>query len=87
MIYYGFHNSILIVQFKRIIINFISIIDLQIVQCLSHTLFEKGTIPHFIWMQWASAANLKGPSLDPKQDSQILLLPSRSRVNVLILGV
>ena len=31
MIYYGFHNSKLIAQFKRIIINFISIISLQIV--------------------------------------------------------
>ena len=64
MIYYGFRNSIFqkdfkiskFVQFKRII----SIIDLQIAQCLSHTLFEKSTIPHFIWIQWASAANLKG---------------------------
>ena len=41
MIYYGFHNSILFVQFKRIIIDFISIVALQIVQCLFHTLFEK----------------------------------------------
>ena len=31
MIYYGFHNNKLIAQFKRIIINFISIISLQIV--------------------------------------------------------
>ena len=59
-IYYEFHNSILIVQFERIIINFISIISLQIVQCLSHTLFENGTIPHFIWIWWANATNLKG---------------------------
>ena len=33
MMYYGINNSISIVQFKRIIINFISIIDLQILQC------------------------------------------------------
>ena len=37
MIYYGLYNSVLIVQFKRIIINFITMIGLQIVQCLSHT--------------------------------------------------
>ena len=34
MIYYWFYNSILIAQFKKIIINFIGIICLQIVQCL-----------------------------------------------------
>ena len=51
MIYYRFQKSILIVQFKRIVINFISIIGLQIVKCISHTLFEKGTIPHFIWIR------------------------------------
>ena len=33
MMYYGINNSISIVQFKKIIINFISIIDLQILQC------------------------------------------------------
>ena len=60
MIYYRFQKSILIVQFKRIIINFISIIGLQIVKCISHTLFEKGTIPHFIWIRWTNAANLIG---------------------------
>ena len=60
MIYYGFHNSTLIVQFKKIIINFISIIGLQIVQCLSRTLLEKSIIPHFIWIRWAVATNLKG---------------------------
>ena len=58
VIYYQFHNRILFVKLKRIIISFISIIDLQIVQCLSHALFEKGTIPHFIWIRWANAANL-----------------------------
>ena len=41
MIYYGLHNSIFIVQFKRIIINFISIIGLLIVQYLSHALLKK----------------------------------------------
>ena len=48
------------VQFKRITINFFSIIILQIVQCLSYTLFEIGIIPHFMWIRWANAANLKG---------------------------
>ena len=78
MIHYGLHNGILIVQFKRIIINFISIIGLQIVQCLSYTLFEKVTIRHFIWIRWANAANLKG-SLDylliPKKIVRSFLYP------------
>ena len=39
-----------------IIINFIG---LQIVQCFSLTLFEEGTILHFIWIRWANAANSK----------------------------
>ena len=61
MIYYRFHNSILIVQFKRIIIISLASSASRLCNAFPIHCLQKGTILPFIWIWWANTTNLNVP--------------------------